>query len=99
MAWRVVVGKAVQGDVNGLYRSGVLSRTAWLRAYAALRSRLPEEAHRFRERRYPTDPVYFCYPVRSYDKGVWHSFTFSVNDSDAAGLLVVEDVDYEGRSI
>ena len=54
-------------------------------------------ARQFREKRYGPDRDYFLYPVGFWDKGVWHLFTFYVNDAVEPGLLVVEDVEHEPR--
>jgi hypothetical protein len=92
MGWRVRILPAVRAAINGLTASGILSRSGMLRAYNAVRIQLPLRARHYRQTRDAADPDCFSYPVGFLDRGVWHRFTFRVNDSATPGLLVVESM-------
>jgi hypothetical protein len=90
--WRVELGSRVKDGINGLCSSGELSRTGMLLAYNSLWLELPRQARYVQNRRDPIDPDYFLYKVRVRDRGVWHHFTFSVQDKVEGGLLYVADL-------
>ena len=96
MAWRVELSDSVEKSINGLYQSGALTRAGLLHAYNAVRINLPLLARRFQDVRDPSDPDYFLYAVRNYDKGAWHHYIFYVNDAQEPGVLIVEDMEHEG---
>ena len=91
MGWRVQLGSKVKQGHNGLCSSGALSRRGMILAYNCLWLELPRQARHSQTRRDLTDPDYFIYEVRVYDRGVWHYFTFSVQDEVKRGLLTVAD--------
>lgn len=97
MGWQTDIRKAVRQALNALCASGRLSRKGLIHSYNCVRLILPQRARQFRERRYGPDRDYFLYPVGFWDKGVWHLFTFYVNDAVEPGLLVVEDVEHEPK--
>jgi hypothetical protein len=97
MGWRVQILPAVAAAINDLSASGKLSRKGMLQAYNAVRLLLPVHARHYQQMRYAADPDCFTYLVGFLDRGVWHRFTFHVNDSDAPGLLMVEGMTHAAQ--
>lgn len=95
MGWRVEIDPRVRQGVNALCFSGALSRAGMILAYNSLWLELPRQARRARQNRDPADPNYFRYPVRVYDGGVWHHFTFAVQDKAERNLLYVDDLTHK----
>jgi hypothetical protein len=97
MGWTVDVRRPVCQAINSLRASGALSRRGLVWAYAAVRIVLPRKSRFYQPDRAAHAPDCFVYWVGFWDRGVWHRFTFIVNDSLQPGVLVVEEMRHKAR--
>ncbi len=87
MPYRVMVPRPVSRAIGafGLTRAGLLT------ILDHLHQELAHRADEYRADRIPEDPDLFRFPVLFYDstEDTWHDCRFAVNDTVAAGMLLV----------
>jgi len=88
MNWHVIVRTKISQAIG---RCG-LSRQGLIRVYARVYGELPARADQLRRRRDPADPDYFLYRFALRDAGIWHTFSFRVDDVSAPSYLFIKEV-------